>query len=90
MSKPNWRANRPDTAKFPHTREQAEAAVGLALERFKDYPGVNGIGLSLTDAGDDYAVSVNVVASENLESLPDRISGVPVVFHVVGHVAALR
>jgi len=63
--------------------DQARAAKGAALERFRKIGNVTGVGVTRVDG--DYAVKVNL--SERIAAdveIPDEIEGVPVRVEVTG------
>jgi hypothetical protein len=65
--------------------DQARAAKGAALERFRKIGNVTGVGVTRVDG--DYAVKVNL--SEGIApgvEIPDEIEGVPVRVEVTGAV----
>lgn len=66
------------------TIEAARAAKDKVKRTLADRAGIVGVGV--TRRGKGYAVKVNLARSADRASMPRNLSGVPVVFEVVGAV----
>lgn len=64
--------------------ERARAAKAILVERLREHPAVNGIGIGVAPDGDGHTVRVNL--SEPVDDLPVEQDGVPVHTRVVGRI----
>jgi len=71
-----------------HTLHQIEASQRKLEAAMAGKQGVNGIGIGLNAAGDDFALTVFCSDANAAKSLPASFDGIEVVADVVGEVGA--